>query len=148
MSEYVFRRDPAASSPFVVLAGGAQTGGAAVFGEAVLPPGSPSPSLHVHTREDESMYVIEGVMTVQVGDQRCTAHPGDLVWLPRDVPHTFANLGTATARVVGMITPAGVEGMFAEQAAYFASLDGPPDPDAVPAIGARYGVTQLGPPLT
>jgi hypothetical protein len=47
----------------------------------------------------------------------------------------------------GTTTPAGLEGMFQEQADYFASLQGPPDPARIEVIGARYGVTALGPPL-
>jgi len=69
------------------------------------------------------------------------------VWLPRQVPHTFANLGDEPVWAFGVTTPAGLEGMFEEQSAYFATLQGAPDPDRVREIGARYGVRSLGPPL-
>jgi hypothetical protein len=49
------------------------------------------------------------------------------VWLPRGVPHTFANLSEGSAWVFGTTTPAGLEGMFAEQTEYFAYFSGPPD---------------------
>lgn len=49
--------------------------------------------------------------------------------------------------MIGAIVPGGVEGMFAEQAEYFASLTGPPDEAVIAEIGARYGVTVVGPPL-
>lgn len=93
------------------------------------------------------MYVVSGVLTFVVGSREFEAGSGDLVWLPREVPHTFANLGEEPAWAFGTTTPGGLEGMFEEQTAYFASLVGPPDPARVAAIGARYGVTALGPPL-
>ncbi len=133
--------------PWRVLAGGDRTGGQVIFGEADLAPRSPGPSLHVHTREDEAAYVIEGVLTVRVGERTYEAGPGTLVWLPRGEPHTFANLSHERVRVFGVTTPSGLEGMFQEQAEYFAGLSGPPDPSAVAAIGARYGVSVVGPGL-
>ncbi len=133
--------------PWQVLAGGDRTGGQVVFGEALVPPMTGGPSLHVHTREDEAAYVIQGVLTVQVGDRRFEAGAGSLVWLPRNEPHTFANLSAAPVRVLGVTTPAGLEGMFREQAEYFSTLAGPPDEDRVAEIGRRYGVTVVGPGL-
>ena len=136
-----------ADGPWRVLAGGDATAGQVIFGEALLPPRTGGPSLHVHQREDEAAYVIEGVLTMQVGDRRIEAGPGTLVWLPRGEPHTFANLGDEPARVFGVTTPAGLEGMFEEQGRYFAGLTGPPDEDVVAGIGAKYGVTVVGPGL-
>lgn len=134
--------------PWQVLAGASKTAGTVVFGEARLAPGAPGPHLHVHSREDEAVYVIEGVMTFKIGERTLEAGSGTLVWLPRDVPHTFANLGQEPVWAFGTTTPAGLEGMFEEQAAYFASLSGPPAEDVVDQIGARYGVRRVGPPLT
>lgn len=143
-----FRVSRDREDPWVVLADGSRTGGSVSFGEARLPPRTSGPLLHVHQKEDEAAYVIEGVMTFRVGGETFEAGPGTLVWLPREVPHTFANLSEEMAWLFGTITPAGLEGMFAEQASYFASLSGPPDPAVIDEIGARYGVTQVGPPLT
>jgi len=138
----------AAEGPWRVLAAGDRTDGQVIFGEALLPPMTPGPSLHVHTREDEAAYVIDGVLTVQIGDRRLDAGPGTLVWLPRNEPHTFASLSSGTpVRVFGITTPAGLEGMFREQARYFAGLEGPPDEAHIAEIGRRYGVTVVGPGL-
>lgn len=134
--------------PWKVLAGGDMTGGQAVFGDAKLAPGIPGPPRHVHTNEDEAFHVIEGVMSVEVDGRRFEAAPGTLVWLPRGHPHSFSNLSAEPVWVVAVILPSGLEGMFAEQANYFASLTGPPDLEALAAIAARYGVTFLGPPLS
>jgi len=92
--------------------------------------------------------VTSGLLTVDVGGQRHQVGPGSLVWLPRGIAHTFANLSDQPVRTVGVITPSGLENMFAEIAAYLAALTGPPDPDTITAINARYGVTPAdGPPL-
>lgn len=139
--------DPSFGAPWQVLATGKQTGGLLVFGEARLPPRTPGPSFHQHAREDESVYVIEGTLTVKVGEDPFELGAGGFAWLPRRVPHAFANRSDDPVRVVGVIVPAGLEGMFTEQAAYFASLAGPPDEEAIAEIGARYGVTIVGPPL-
>lgn len=133
--------------PWQVLVGGDRTQGQVTFGDAELPPRSSGPGLHVHTREDEAIYVVEGSLTVRVGEETSEAGAGTLVWLPRDVPHTFANLSDQRVRAFGVITPAGLEGMFRETEAYFAGLVGAPDPLALSTIGARYGVTALGPDL-
>jgi mannose-6-phosphate isomerase-like protein (cupin superfamily) len=142
-----FRTSRTGDAPWEVLAGGSMTGGAVTFGDARLPGRTSGPALHVHSREDEAAYVIEGIMTFRVGEEAFEAGAGTLVWLPRRVPHTFANLSDQPAWVFGAITPAGLEGMFAEQAAYFATLTGPPDESRIDEIGARWGVTLLGPPL-
>jgi quercetin 2,3-dioxygenase len=145
---FVVQRDASVPGPWQVLAGGAQTAGSVVFGEARMPAHSSGPGLHVHTREDEAAYVIRGVMTFVVGERRFEAGPGELVWLPREVPHAFANLGDEDVWTFGVTTPAGLEGMFAEQAAYFATLQGPPDPERMSELAAHYGVRALGPPLS
>ena len=123
------------------------TAGRVIFGEALIPPHTAGPSLHVHTREDEAAYVVEGVHSCRVGEDRFDAAAGSLVWLPREVPHTFANLSDSPVRVLGVTVPAGLEGMFQEQGSHFAQLTGPPDEEVIAAIGKKYGVTVVGPPL-
>ena len=144
---FVARRDPNDPSPWQVLASGERTGGIVSFGEAHLAAHTGGPGLHVHSREDETVYVITGTLTFVVGERRSEAGPGTLVWLPREVPHVFANLGDEPVWAFGTITPSGLEGMFKEQAEYFSGLQGPPDPERIKAIGDKYGVTSLGPPL-
>lgn len=145
---FVVQRDFEVPGPWQVLAGADRTAGSVMFGEARLPARTPGPGLHVHAREDEAVFVVSGVMTFLVGAERFEASTGQLVWLPRRVPHTFANLGDEPVWAFGVTTPAGLEGMFVEQAEYFASLNGPPDPERIRQIGARYGVSALGPPLS
>jgi quercetin dioxygenase-like cupin family protein len=135
-------------TPWRVIAGGEKTGGSVMVGDAQMPPRSPGPGRHVHRREDEAIYVVEGVLTVEVGDHRFEAGPESFVWLPRHVPHVFANLSDQPVWTVGIVTPAGLEGLFAEQAEYFAQLSGPPDPAVLTAMSERYEVLPVeGPPL-
>lgn len=145
---FIVQRDPTIPGPWQVLAGADRTSGSVMFGEARLPAHTSGPGLHVHSREDEAVFVIEGVITFVVGEGRFEAGEGQLVWLPRNVPHTFANLSDEPAWAFGVTTPAGLEGMFAEQSEYFGSLQGPPDPERIREIGDRYGVRALGPPIS
>ena len=146
--EDVTRWNSGSPMPWQVLADSAATGGRFLFGEARIDPGMPCPPLHVHTNEHESIYVIEGVFTVELGEERIELRAGDLLIMPPGVPHRFANLSDHPVRLVGTIAPVGIEKMFAEEDAYFATLDGPPDPARIAEITEPYGVKVIGEPLT
>ena len=135
------------SLPWRIVVAPERTGGMAL-GDARMPPRSPGPGRHVHTNEDEGIYVVSGTLTVEVGDQRFEVGPECFVFLPRGVPHIFANLGDEEVRTVGLLNPPGLEAMFREQAEYFASLSGPPDHGVLLELSARYGVYPVdGPAL-
>jgi len=70
------------------------------------------PPLHHHDF-DETFYVMEGELTFRLRDEILTAGPGELVFAPRGVPHTFANLSGTPARQLIVCTPAGFERYFA-----------------------------------
>jgi quercetin dioxygenase-like cupin family protein len=126
---------------------GVDTEGLVTIGEAEIPPRTSGPSLHVHSNEDEAYLVLEGILTVQLGDDRFTVPAGGLAWLPRGIPHTFANLNDQPVRANGLILPAGLEGMFAEIAEYVGGLQGPPDESRFAEIESRYGMATIGPPI-
>src|SRR6185436_12475175 len=93
--------------------------------------------LHLHTREDEYSYVIEGRMGALLGDEVAYAEQGDLVFKPRDQWHTFWNAGDEPCRILEIIAPAGFEDFFRE-------LDGlggaiVADPEELAQLNARYG---------
>jgi len=90
----------------------AMTGGAFSIVEHPLEPGRLVPP-HIHYREDELSYVLEGRIGVRIGDAEHLAGPGTYVWKPRDVPHTFWNAGQEAARLLEIIWPAGFEQFFA-----------------------------------
>lgn len=89
------------------------TDGAYSQWEAIVPPGG-GPPLHVHSREDESFYVLEGEVVFQVGDVRETAAAGTFVNLPVGIPHCFHNESPALARLLICVVPGGLEGLFFE----------------------------------
>ena len=93
--------------------------------------------LHVHEREDETWFVLEGEYTFEVGGQTFRAGPGDYVFGPRHVPHSYANWTEAVARALIMVTPAGFEGFWRE------SANSPGDAAAHKTLGEKYGVRQL-----
>lgn len=92
---------------------GEQTGGAFFMAQAWVPPGAGNPP-HIHHREEETFYLQEGTLTVQVGGKTMTASPGDVVCLPRGVAHSFQNTGNVDAKFLVVASPAGLEKFFEE----------------------------------
>src|SRR5919199_2275908 len=89
------------------------TGGAYGLIESWIPAGS-SPPLHVHRREDEAFFVIEGRVRFVCGGREMIAEAGSFVFLPRDVPHTFVVEGGEDAHLLTLLTPGGGEGFFGD----------------------------------
>ena len=126
------------------------TGGAFGLLESWIAPGF-SPPLHVHHREDEAFWVLEGELSMRCGDRIFRALPGAFVFLPRDVPHTFVVEGDTPARMLTLLTPGGGERVFIEGGRP-AEDDGlppatPPDIDALRRVSERYGAEIVGPPM-
>jgi quercetin dioxygenase-like cupin family protein len=127
------------------------TGGAFGLVETTVAPGF-SPPLHVHHREDESFYVLEGELTMQCGEQRFRAAAGTFVFLPREIPHTFVVEGDRPARMLTLLTPGGGEGVFIEGGRR-PDHDGmppeaPPDIAKLKQVSVRYGAEIVGPPMS
>jgi quercetin dioxygenase-like cupin family protein len=66
------------------------------------------PPIHIHTREDETLYVLDGAITAFVGDQRIEVEAGSYAALPKDVPHGLSVRGEE-ARLLVTLAPAGTE---------------------------------------
>jgi len=99
---------------------GDHTLGAFSFSENILQPGTPGPAPHRHSREDELWYILEGQLEFRIGERgerALVAGPGETVFGPRGIPHTFRVVGTIPARYVFVVAPAGFEQYFAERAA-------------------------------
>ena len=75
-----------------------ETGGAYAILEQKIPPGH-GPPLHVHRHETEIFYVLEGEFEITIGGQKVTATAGAIVVGPRDIPHTFRNVGSQDAHL-------------------------------------------------
>ena len=84
---------------YAYLVTGEQSGGALFAMEGYVPNGA-GPPPHIHSREDEAIYVLEGELEVQLGDEVRTASRGDLVWLPKGVPHRFTNVSGKPTRMI------------------------------------------------
>jgi quercetin dioxygenase-like cupin family protein len=84
------------------------------------------PPIHTHTREDETLYVLEGTITAYVGDERIDVEAGSYAALPKDVPHGLSVRGDE-ARLLVTLEPAGAEYFFVPR----------DDDDADPA---RFGI--------
>src|SRR5262245_15982129 len=117
--------------------------------------------VHLHTREDEYSYVLEGRMGALLGDEVVEAGPGDLVHKPRNQWHTFWNAGDEPCRILEIISPAGFEVFFRELSDMGGVLKADPEdiaqlserygllmqPETVPGLLERFGL-RLGEPLS
>jgi quercetin dioxygenase-like cupin family protein len=116
----------------------ADTGGAFALVEHPIEPGCLAPP-HRHLNEDEYSYVLEGEVTIQVGEQLIRATPGTLVCKPRGIFHAFWNAGPAPARILEIIAPAGFEKYF-EELAELSSAGGVTDANPRLALATKYGL--------
>ena len=98
---------------YTFLVTGDQSGGAYFMMEAWVPPGG-GPPPHVHRREDETFYIVEGQCSILLGDRTVTARAGDFVNIPRGTVHGFRNEGTGAMRMVLTFSPSGIEKFFEE----------------------------------
>jgi quercetin dioxygenase-like cupin family protein len=107
--------------------------------------------LHVHSREDEIWYVLEGEIAFTIGNDVQTGGPGTYVYIPRGVAHTF-QVVSERARWFGLGTPAGLDQWFFETGEPAPALTLPPPPTAPPNVDLivatlrAYGTETLGPP--
>lgn len=155
LSAFALRQDEGEALWFLdalatIKASGDATGGRCTVIEFLAPQGHGTP-LHVHRREDEWFYVIEGQLMLWVGGQRIEAPAGSFAFAPRDIPHTFA-VTSPTARFLLGAEPGGFD-----QFVRSLSVPGqartlppttiqPPAPEQLTAAAARHGIEILGPP--
>ncbi len=99
------------------------------------------PPFHVHENEEEMFYVLKGTFEFTFGNRKVTAKEGGMVVLPKNLPHSFKNIGTSEGITMNTITPGGMEKFFDEVAAI--SKDGPPDPKQVSEIALKYKIRFL-----
>lgn len=104
----------------------------------IVPRGLASP-MHLHTREDEYSFILEGRWGFQLGDDVVYGEPGDLVYKPRNVWHSFWNAGDESARLLEIISPSGFEHYFVELSKLFATHGGE-RPDLFVELNDRYGL--------
>jgi quercetin dioxygenase-like cupin family protein len=127
----------------VIKATGADTGGQMAILEVTEPPGAEAPR-HVHHKEDEAFWVLEGEVTFEVGGTTIPATQGDYAFGPRDVPHSY-RVGPNGCRMLFIVTPAGFEELVRHMSAPAAdrtlpsSPQQPPDVEGLGELFGRYG---------
>jgi quercetin dioxygenase-like cupin family protein len=158
----IFALDPAEGEALwwmgglaTVKATAEQTGGRYTLVEVLVPEFPMEESLlHIHHFEDEGFYILEGEMTFYVGEQTIKARPGSFLFGPKDIPHAFS-VDSGPARLLFILSPAGMEAGIREMGEPARSLSIPPPPEEPPdeaemgrlmAIAAKYGGEMLGPP--
>ena len=114
----------------VIRATAADTGGQMTIVEVTEPPSVETP-LHVHHREDEAFFILEGSATIQVGEQSFEAGPGDYAFGPRDIPHRYS-VGPEGCRMLFICTPGGFENLVREMSEPAESRTLPPASDEEP----------------
>jgi mannose-6-phosphate isomerase-like protein (cupin superfamily) len=95
------------------LATGEDTNGKYAICEAIVFPGG-GPPLHVHSREEEGFFILEGEITFQIDGKRVVAKPGMFANMPVGTPHSFKNESSTSAKMLISLAPAGLEKMFFE----------------------------------
>jgi quercetin dioxygenase-like cupin family protein len=126
-----------------IKATAADTGGQMSIVEITCSPGAEAP-LHVHHREDEGFWILDGDVTFEVGDATIEAHAGDYLFGPRAIPHRYS-VGDSGCRMLFIVTPGGFEEMVREMSEPAAERTLPPPPDEAPdwgriaAIAAAHG---------
>jgi quercetin dioxygenase-like cupin family protein len=115
-------------------------------------PRGAAPPMHIHHAEDETLYVLEGQLAAYVGDDTFDAGPGDFVFMPRGVPHSYL-VRSERARGLFAFSPGGFERFFVEMG--LPIVDGEPepapvipDPETFTRKLAPYEVEIVGPPPT
>ena len=124
-----------------LLVAGEETGGRFALVETRARRGE-GPPRHVHTREDEVLYVLAGRLTVYRGEVTLDAPAGACVLLPRGGEHTY-RVESAEARLLVVLLPAGLEGCYRELDG--AAGEGSHQVERLVATAARYGVEITGP---
>jgi mannose-6-phosphate isomerase-like protein (cupin superfamily) len=105
------------------------------------------PYLHVHHREDEWYYVLSGEFLFIAGGEEHTLPAGASIWLPRGIPHVWANIGTTENKLILVCQPGGFEKFFEEMGSAMSKANAANAEKTMAAMFAKYGMEMLGPPL-
>lgn len=137
-------RVAAAGVEMYVKAEGKHTGGAYFCMEYLAPPGWVGPPRHVHRHTDEMFYVLEGELTVFMGEEELEGVQGSFFHVPRGTPHTFANYGKDPGVYLIMTFPAGFEGYLREVPALVEEHGYPPPRELIEVIERKYDIHTVG----
>lgn len=120
-----------------------ETGGVYSLMETVLPPGGVVPK-HIHKEEDENNFILEGQLTMHIGEAVYLAVPGSYVVAPRGVEQYFKNESDSDCRFLTTFTPGGAEGFFKDAGELIRSVaPEKPTPEQLGQLQEKYGLRYL-----
>jgi quercetin dioxygenase-like cupin family protein len=132
-----------------------ESGGQLGVAVVTQPPGTATP-LHRHTREAEAFFLLEGEMTYRAGDETYDLSPGSFIYLPQGIPHAFRTRGTGPVRYLALTEPGHLLALYDEVGVPAEALRIPAEGegramaeeiDRWNAVGPRYGLEVVGPPI-
>ncbi len=126
-----------------ILSGEDTDGRYSVTEFAAAPPPAPAAPMHIHKKEDEAMYVLEGNFRLLLDEETVPAPRGSFILVRRGTLHTIANLGPGVGRLLIVLTPPGFEGYWEEMANLSKASGGKLDPAKVSAIREKYNMDAL-----
>jgi quercetin dioxygenase-like cupin family protein len=126
----------AGPSSVTIKATAEDTGGSFYLGEVLIQPGFAGPPAHVHERLHDMFYVLEGVLTLRLGDETLELVPGSFACVPPGTVHTFSNRSEQPVRFLNFNTPGGWEHYMRDLAGALAA--GSPTPEEIGKIASRY----------
>jgi quercetin dioxygenase-like cupin family protein len=129
-------RHAAGSSEILIKATGDETAGSFFLSESTIAPGFPGPPPHRHERLVDMFYVLEGVLTVRLGEDTRELEAGSFVCVPAGVVHTFSNPSDSAVRFLNFNTPAGWENYMRDLAK--AATAGPLTADVIGRVASNY----------
>lgn len=139
---FAFATDAQAKSTPCKVTSELTAGACSIFEMNALP--RSGPFLHVHHREDEWYYVLSGEFLFRAGGQDHTMLSGASIWLPRGLPHVWANTAATNGKLILMCQPGGFERFFDEMGSVAADKK---SPEKMKDLMAKYGMEMLGPPI-
>jgi quercetin dioxygenase-like cupin family protein len=117
-----------------------ETNGALDMFEALVPPNARMPVAHYHRDWEETVYGVEGMVTLTVAGKRIELRPGDSIFIPRGVVHAFINETQAAAKMLAVLTPGVLGPEFFREIGALAQPGIPPDPAKMSEVMKRHGL--------
>jgi quercetin dioxygenase-like cupin family protein len=126
----------AGPAQIIIKATGDDTAGSFFLSESTIAPGFPGPPPHSHEQLHDMFYVLEGTLTMRVGDEIRTLEPGSFACIPPGTVHTFSNQSDAPVRFLNFNTPSGWEHYMRDLGA--AAKAGPLTPEVIGRLASRH----------
>lgn len=127
----------------VVKADEQATGGAYCLYESTVPAGGSGAPPHFHGRAEEGFYVLDGGLSLRLGDRQVDAQAGTFVLVPRGLVHSFDNRGAVPARYLVIWSPAEAGAYFEEMAEIERAMAGEPSAERIDALRRKYDFVYL-----